>query len=147
MVMFHTVCSDRQAPRLEGRLRDRQARAGRPVVAAHVVEPRHNGTARLPQDVEFAGRLHGLAASEDGVGDVLAQDLPLRDQQAVADEDVDHRLALGCQRVKLAPRNLDGHEPDPPGGIQLRRELVWRAVVVGIRQGIVCSSLASISNS
>lgn len=81
------------------------------------------------------------------MGDVLAQDLPLRDQQAVVDEDVDHRLALGCQRVEFSPRNLDGHEPDSLGGIQFRGEPIRVAVVAGFKQGIVCSSLASISNS
>jgi len=81
------------------------------------------------------------------MGDVLVHQAPLGDQQAVANDYVDHGRAPGCQCIERRPRNLDGHEPDASGCIQFRRKLARVAIVVGIEQGIVCSRLVSISNS
>ena len=115
---------------LERLLGNPEARCGWTVVAAHVVERRHNQPSLVRLDFELACGLHRASSSEHRMGDVLSAHLPLRGPQLAARHDVDHPVTLGHQSVECRARNLDRRDADSASRLRLLFQLRWRTVVV-----------------
>ncbi|MCQ3810607.1 MAG: hypothetical protein KTV68_08650 [Acidimicrobiia bacterium] len=100
------------------------------VVAAHVVERRHNEHPIFTHDFKLACGLYGAVMGEHRMGDVLNAHLSLGRQQLAARYDVDHPLTFGRQGIECCAGNLDRREADSASCLQLQLKLRRQAVVV-----------------
>ncbi len=128
---MNCVWADTDSSGFKRLLRLSEACFGWLVVAAHVVERRHNKRPVFGHDFEFAGGFYRAAFGENRMRDVLDAHLPPRRQQPATRYDVDHPLTLGCQDIECSAGNLGRREADSASRLQLMLELRRQTVVVG----------------